>query len=316
MADNDLAQVLAAAADMTIDRPEQTTAVSSFDRLRAVDRSDLPAPRFVPMRDGLPLAVRQYPADAERILVLVHGSGGHGAHMHALARAVTAAGIASVCALDLRGNGLSGARRSDAVTYPEQYRDDILDVLEALRTEQHGRRIIVGGHSAGGGVVLRLFDGGARPPEGLLLLAPLIVAGPPTTRPGLGGWATIYKNRLKAVMALSRSGDDALNGITVMEFNQPPETRDGCETLAWSFETVRAFGPGNWRVELAAAGKAGPVALVVGDADECFIAEGYAAVLGDFASAATVDVIPDCGHWDLLAMPAALAAVLARVGAM
>jgi non-heme chloroperoxidase len=302
MGDDEIARKIEEALDPSIDPAETTIAAACFARLATVDLSDLPQARFERMRDGLPLAVREYAGNPERLLVIVHGAGGHGGHLHGLARTLANAGAATVVVPDLRGNGLSAVRRSDAVTHPEQLRDDLLDLLAALRARHPAARIVLSGHSAGGGLVLRLFADGRRPDvAGVALLAPLLGGGPPTTRPGLGGWVSLYGRRLKALLALNRLGVDGLNSLTVMEFNLPPESRDGCETLAWSFATMRAFGPGNWQREAAAVGV--PLAVLIGDADECFVASALPDALGAVAPGAVADVLADCGHWDLLADP-------------
>ncbi len=302
MGEDEIGRGIAAALDGALQVPEAPTSAASFTRLAAVGRSDLPPARFERLRDGLPLAIRAYAGHPDRLLVIVHGAGGHGGHMHALAHALAAAGAASVVVPDLRGNGLSAVRRSDAVEYPEQLRDDLLDLLAALRARHPGARIVLSGHSAGGGLVLRLFADGRRPDvAGIALLAPLLGGGLPTTKPGLGGWVSLHARRLEALRAPNRLGVDGLNGLTVMQFNLPPEARDGRETLAWSFTTMRAFGPGSWQREAAAVH--GPFGVLIGDADECFVAAAYADALAAVAPDAVVDRLADCGHWDLLADP-------------
>jgi Serine aminopeptidase, S33 len=76
--------------------------------MRRLDLSDLPPARHYPARDGTMLAFRSYGA-GDAVIVLVHGASGSSQDMHALAKALSAAG-ASIYAIDARGHGGSGRR--------------------------------------------------------------------------------------------------------------------------------------------------------------------------------------------------------------
>lgn len=273
----------------------------SFARLLAADRSDLPAVSFFTARDGLQMAYRRYPAPAsERVLILVHGSAGHAAHLHPLARAIVGRGLAEVYAPDMRGHGLSGRRRGNAVRYTEQMRDDLIDLMALVRRAAPQRRIYVAGHSAGGGLLLRLAgDAAGQEISGYVLLAPFLGARAPTSRPGLGGWLTLYGKRIGALSKLNRLGIRWLNQLPVIEFNQPLTACDGTETLCWSYETMLAFAPGDWRAELSAIDAGRPLLVVVGTGDECFVPEAYAPALAATAAHGRVKVIAGLGHWEL-----------------
>lgn len=275
----------------------------SFARLMAADTSDLPRPGTVRVRDGLDLAYRVYPGSRDRALVLLHGSAGHGGHLHVLASALAQRGAATVVVPDMRGHGLSGRRRGGGVAYPEQMRDDIVDLIDALAGEIGRASIAVGGHSAGGGLALRLAASAlADRIDGFLLLAPFFGAHSATTRPHIGGWASLNHPRIRSLIALNKRGITWLNELAVLEFNQPFRSRDGRETLAWSFNTMLAFGPGDWRSELAAIGER-PLRVLVGDGDECFVPEAYGATLAEAVPqgrAGRVQVLDGLGHWDLL----------------
>lgn len=298
---DDAARLIAETADSSFERPAETIDRGSFSRLIAADVSDVPDHGVVPMRDGLPLAVRRYGSASHRFLILVHGAGGHGVHFHGLARAIADRGVASVVVPDMRGNGLSGARRADAVRHPDQLRDDLVDLVEAVAAEVPDATVVLAGHSAGGGVVLRaVASEGRHAIAGVVLLAPLLAPGPPMTRPGLGGWVSLDKRRVRALGGLNRLGISWLNDLTVMEFEQPPATRDGLETLSWSFEAMRAYGPANWKLEMAAAADGRPCVLLIGDRDECFVPEAYPDAVACVAPDAKVEILPDLGHWDLL----------------
>jgi pimeloyl-ACP methyl ester carboxylesterase len=287
----------------------------SFARMLAADWRAVPNAAFCKVRDGLDLAYRHYPADSDRALVLLHGSAGHGGHLHVLGRAIAACGAAEVFLPDLRGHGLSGVRRGHAVAYPEQMRDDIEDFIAMIRRSAPRRRIVVGGHSAGGGLALRLTTSAiAETLAGHLFLAPFFGPQAPSTRAGLGGWVTLYPRRIRALVKLNGRGVSWLNQLTVIEFNQPLATRDGRETLAWSYNTMLAFGPGRWSAELGALSPSRPALLVVGDGDECFDPDAYAPLLADTAPHVVQRRLAGAGHWDLLVASEVAEIVIAWLG--
>src|SRR5580692_4229996 len=135
---------------------------------------DVPSLRRYAARDGEQLAYRYYDSASDRILIFVHGSSYHGGGYHALAAALSLAGVAKVVLPNLRGHYMSGRRRGD-VDYIGQYEDDLDDLIKFLRAENHSGPITLGGHSSGGGLPIR-FAGGAYAGEvsSYLLLAPII----------------------------------------------------------------------------------------------------------------------------------------------
>jgi hypothetical protein len=74
---------------------------------RDVDFHDMPAVQSFQARDGVSLAFRTYQGDSDKIVVLLHGAAGGGFMIHALAKAIHAAGF-TVYVPDLRGHGSSG----------------------------------------------------------------------------------------------------------------------------------------------------------------------------------------------------------------
>src|SRR4051812_1839848 len=54
---------------------------------------EVPAPRQFQARDGASLQYYAYPAEPDKVAVLVHGSAGPGTSMHALAQMLRAAGV-------------------------------------------------------------------------------------------------------------------------------------------------------------------------------------------------------------------------------
>ena len=157
---------------------------STSAALEHVDYRDVPAPLQFQARDGTGLQYYASPAEPDRIAVLVHGSAGPGASIHALAKALRAAGVTAYV-LDIRGHGGSG-RRGD-IDYIGQIDEDLADFVAQLGPERSGETRTLVGFSAGAGFTIR-FAGG---PHGQLFdryvfLSP-ILPGSPTLRPNAGG---------------------------------------------------------------------------------------------------------------------------------
>lgn len=282
----------------------------SFARFLAADWSGLPPVSVFRARDGFAVAYRHYPADSDKALILVHGSAGFGGHQHVLARAIAGRGLAQVYAPDMRGHGLSGSGGGNAATDSEQMCNDVSDLIALIRDRQNPKRIVLGGHSAGGGLILRAAVGDqAGHVSAYLLLAPFLGGRAPTTRPGLGGWIRPYPKRIRAITELNKRGMPWFNGLPVLEFNQPMATRDGRETLSWSYATMLAFDPCAWKTNVKSIGEDRPTIVVVGDRDECFIPEAYAETICEVAPHARVDIVQGLGHWDLLVAQESVAVV-------
>jgi|APTNR8051073442_1049403.scaffolds.fasta_scaffold02527_3 pimeloyl-ACP methyl ester carboxylesterase len=282
---------------------------ASFQRLYDADRSDLPEPVYVTLRDGFRLAYRSYPGAAERAVVLLHGAAGHSAHMHTLSRAIADARLATVYAIDIRGHGLSGGPAGHAVTGFDVLRDDVLEVIETVRVGQPGAFVVLGGFSAGGGLAVRVAESAGQLVDGYLLLAPYLGAAAPSTRPSIGGWARPNLVRMASLVTLNSLGIRRFNNRTVVAFSQPETPRDGLEALRWSFCTAIAFGPRSWKRGLAAIRPRHPLLIVVGDRDDCFYPSSYAPMVAAHAPHGSVRHVADCGHWDVLVLPAALEAM-------
>src|SRR5271156_3573112 len=86
-----------------LSRPPELTSISQG--ARAVDRSTMPPLSRFPARDGTELAYRHYPARGTlsgKVAILVHGSSGSSAAVHALADALAVHGVETF-APDIRG---------------------------------------------------------------------------------------------------------------------------------------------------------------------------------------------------------------------
>lgn len=244
----------------------------------ALQAGDLPPLQPYRARDGAQLGFRRWDSGREGapLVVLVHGSGWHGAQFAGLGAALAERGLGDVLAPDLRGHGAAPERRGD-VDYIGQFEDDLADLI--LDQALPGQQVVMLGHSSGGGLVIR-FAGGVRG-EGLagaILLAPFVQYDAPTARPESGGWARVLTRRVIGLTMLNAVGIRAPNALPVIQFRFPAAVLEGplghTATRAYSYRLNTGFAPRrDWRADIAALP---PFLLVVGAQDEAFVAEAFA----------------------------------------
>jgi len=104
------------------------------------------------------------------VIALVHGLAEHSGRYGFPAGYFTRRGY-TVYAMDLRGHGESGGRRSYAESL-DHLMEDIRRFLDRVRRQERGKKVFLVGHSFGGQLVLNY---GVRHPEGL---AGIIVSSP------------------------------------------------------------------------------------------------------------------------------------------
>jgi non-heme chloroperoxidase len=277
--------------------------------LRQINR-DLPASRQFQARDGASLQYYAYPAEPDKVAVLVHGSAGPGTSMHALAESLRAAGVTAYV-LDIRGHGGSG--RHGDIDYIGQIDDDLADFVAQLGPARSGETRTLVGFSAGAGFTIR-FAGG---PYGLLFdryvfLAP-ILPGAPTLRPNAGGWTNISLPRIITIASLDRLGIHWFDGFPVISYAVSPEDSRGM-TASYSYRLSMNFGAGR-AYETYLRNSRRPAAVLVGDADEQVVADQFAPLLQRLAVNIPVTLVPNMKHADMIAAPAALQVVVRTISA-
>jgi non-heme chloroperoxidase len=263
--------------------PEDTEL--QFDEL-LLDYSALPGLLKFSARDGTHLHYRQYPAESDTAVILLHGSGSHSRYFLPLAKHLSGQGEAQVFTPDLRGHGENPVRRGD-IDYIEQFEDDVMDLIAYIRETHSIKNIVLGGHSSGGGLALR-FAGSQYGPEaqGYVLLAPFLRHDAPTMRTNAGGWARPYIKRTIGLSILNGFGIRWLNSLDVIAFNMPQAFRDGTETLAYTYRLNTGYAPRDYTADLRAI-KA-PLLVVVGTADEAFDAQQFKPTVSQHAEAEVV----------------------------
>jgi pimeloyl-ACP methyl ester carboxylesterase len=263
---------------------------------RSVDRSELPELERYQARDGTELAFRRYqPATVTNngIAVLVHGSAGNSANMHAVGKGLMAAGVRAV-ALDIRGHGRSGMRGD--IGYVGQLEHDLADVIGFLKRSAPDARFALVGHSAGGGFALRIAGGAV----GELFDRYVLVA------PYLGPFAPTM-----ALAALERVGISCCQSLPTLTFALPEDAILRA-TTRYSYRLMVNFAAHwDYRSDLLMARR--PVVLVSGDADELMDANKYEAAMQLPGGGVRTVLVPGINHMGVLADPSGIAAIVDAV---
>jgi pimeloyl-ACP methyl ester carboxylesterase len=297
--------VLSAMIARPLVAPPELRSIS--ETARAVDRSTMPAPERFSARDGTLLAYRHYPARARSIgmiAIVVHGSSGSSAAVHALADALAARGVETY-APDIRGHGGSGTRGD--IAYVGQLEDDMADLIAMIRKTSPAEPITLIGHSSGGGFALRLASS---PIKDLfartVLLAPYLGYDAPTNRPNSGGWASADVPRLLALIALRKIGIECCEALPALAFAVPPDSANML-VPAYSARLMRNFATRGYRDDLA--GTTRPLALIAGAEDELMLSDKYADDVHAVLPAAEVKLIDGVNHMGIVSVPRAVNAI-------
>jgi non-heme chloroperoxidase len=264
------------------------------------DYTSLPQLQTFEARDGKNLAYRHYPAQSDKVIILVHGSGWHSQYFLPLAEFISTEGIAQVYTPDLRGHGPKPERRGD-VNYIDQMEDDLADLIANIRKDNPNALLIVGGHSSGGGLIIR-FAGSryGKIADAYLLLSPFLKYNAPTIQPNSGGWAHPYTGRIAGLTILNIMGIHWFDYLTAIEFNMPEEARDGTETLSYSHRLNTGYAPRNYKKDLSSVTQ--PLLVVAGTMDEAFIANQFKPVISQY-TAAQVKLLPSLTHMGVVVRP-------------
>ena len=280
-------------------KPEPAQRGPAFDEL-FFDYSSLPELKSYTARDGTQLAYRHYPADSDKIVILLHGAAWHSRYFLPLAEFISSEGLGQVYTPDLRGHGLSPKRRGD-VDYIGQFEDDLADLIAMIQKDNQNSMLIMGGHSSGGGLAIR-FAGSqyGRKAKAYLLMSPFLKYNAPTTRVNSGGFAKPYTGRIIGLVMLNNVGIRWFNYLTVIEFNMPEKARDGTETLSYSYRLTTAYAPHDYEKDLSAITQ--PLLVVAGTKDETMIYCQYEPVISQYTTV-QVKLLQGVSHMGLVVCP-------------
>ena len=256
----------------------------------------------LPSKDGSAIHYRHIRASSNEVplVIVIHGSGWHGAAYLKLANTLSRDGKFEVLVPDLRGHGVNPDRRGD-VDYVGQLEDDLATLINA-----HGgdaRNVIMVGHSSGGGLVIR-FAGGVHGSllDRAVLIAPFLHHSAPTIRENAGGWAYPLVRRIIGLSMLNLVGVKAFNDTTIMQFNYPNSVLNGPQghtaTQAYSYRLNTSFAPReDYRADIA---KLPDFLLIVGDKDDAFHAERFEPTMSAASKNGTYHISPNVDHLGII----------------
>jgi non-heme chloroperoxidase len=281
------------------EKPDPAQRGPAFDEL-FFDYASLPALQSFTARDGTQLAYRHYPAESDKILILLHGAGGHNRYFLPLAEFISSEGLAQVYTPDLRGHGPTPKRRGD-VDYIGQFEDDLADLIALIKKDNQNAMLIMGGHSSGGGLAVR-FAGSryGQKADAYLLMSPYLKYNAPTTRPNSGGFAMPNTGRIAGLVMLNNVGIRWFNDLTVIKFNMPERARDGTETLSYSYRLMTAYAPHDYRKDLGAITQ--PLLVIAGTKDESMVCDQYELVIAQY-TAVQVKQLEGVSHMGVVVCP-------------
>lgn len=297
-----VALLLAAMVATPLVQPPELHSVS--ETAREVDRSTMPPLLRFSARDGTQLAYRHYPARGAangKIAILVHGSSGSSAAVHALADALAAHGVETY-APDIRGHGGSGTRGD--IGHIGQLEDDMADLLALVRKTSPDGPITLLGHSAGGGFVLRIASSPIKDRfVRTIMLAPYLGYDAPTNRPQSGGWASADIPRFLGLVVLRKLGIECCEALPTLAFAVPP---DSANILAatYSYRLMRNFATRGYKADLGAVTR--PMTLIAGADDELMLSDKYADAVHAVAPSVDVKLIAGVNHMGVVSVPRAV----------
>ncbi|WP_428375025.1 alpha/beta hydrolase [Lichenicoccus sp.] len=304
-----LLAVAAIAGTIAFDSPKPPPPLASVSApFQAVDFSDLPPLLHDTARDGADLAYRRYAGNPDRVAVLIHGSAGSASSMHAVAKALAAAG-ATVIVPDVRGHGRSGPQGD--IAYIGQLEDDLDDLMSSLERTHRARETTLVGFSSGGGFALRIAGGrlGQRFSR-YILLAPYLRHDAPNARVGTGsgGWVSVAVPRIVALLLVNRLGVTAFDGLPVLAFGLPAGNPDHL-VPTYSYRLLMNFQPDDdYLGDLRRTAR--PIMAMDGADDELFLADKLQGALAAGKPGIRVDIVPSVGHIGLTTTPAGTAAIV------
>ncbi len=252
-------------------------------------------------RDGTPLPLRHFPCKNAPLLIMVHGSGWHGAQFAALGKKLAAEGLADVLVPDLRGHGEAPEKRGD-IAYINQLEDDLADLATA---HDNGHGLIMLGHSSGGGLVIRAANGALKGKmTKAILLAPYLKHNAPTARAN-SPWAVPLTRRIIGLSMLNLMHIRQLNSLTALQLCFPDAVLNGplghTATRAYSYRLMLGFNP---RAAYLKDIKALPdFTLIAGRQDEAFHADRYKDTMSAASGKGSYHLLEGLGHLDVVDAP-------------
>ena len=233
-------------------------------------------------RDGVVQLRRRWKAQSPwAAMLLLHGIAEHSGRYEHVGEHLAAAGV-EVIAIDHRGFGLSGGRRSYVASFDE-FLDDVEDQLAEVRSL--GLPTAMLGHSMGGLIALSYVLEGRPRPDALALSGPSLGANVPTRLRALVRVLRHLAPRLRVPTPISGSQLATDPRVGEAYFADPLVVRTSTPALGYAVlaQIVRV------NEHLSALGRDGPPILVQHGADDSIVPAASTVALGAMAGVQRIE---------------------------
>lgn len=253
----------------------------------------LPSLQYIEARDRSKIYFRYYPANSNKIVVLLHGVAEDSKYLFRLAEYISKNNIAKVFTPNLRGYGEKVERRGD-VNYIGQIEDDLGDFLKWISTKNPNNQIILGGHSLGGASTLRFSDSPYEHfVDGYIFISPYIESAP------------YIKKMHSKVSYLNFTLLTTLEKLKIRKFHyrkvytsyKDKKLYHGGEAIQLSYRLAMSRNPKNYKEKIEAIEK--PSLAIVGGEDELYHVENFEEVFRNNPNFMT-KVLPNINHDGIL----------------
>jgi len=233
------------------------------------------------MKDDVKIIAQKYPFLGNKTVILVHGVLASSFTYNKMSGLIREALKAEVISIDLRGHGASGGIPGD-ISKPNQYAEDLNEIIASIRSDQPNQKIILVGHSMGGGIVLRHAETFPETEiDGYVLLAPNLGTASPTMSQQIDLKNNFIKSHLSrglGLRMLNELGIYQYDSLKVVFYNLPKQM----PISSYSYRSMNAIYPDNLSHTLKRI--EAPLITLVGSKDEVFIAEEYPIVIKAYST--------------------------------
>lgn len=233
------------------------------------------------MKDSVKIIGKKYPLISDKTVILVHGVLANSYTYNKTSGFIRDALQAEVISIDLRGHGASGGIPGD-ISKPNQYAEDLDEIIASVRSVKPNQNIILVGHSMGGGIVLRYAETyPSTKIDGYVLFAPNLGTSSPTTSQQIDLKNNFIKSHLSrglGLKMLNEYGIHQYDSLKVVFYNLPKQM----PIKSYSYRSMNAIYPNDLRQTLKSI--ASPLITLVGSKDEAFIAEEYPTVIKAYSN--------------------------------
>jgi pimeloyl-ACP methyl ester carboxylesterase len=233
------------------------------------------------MKDHVKITAQKYPFLSNKTVILLHGVLASSYTYNKTSGLIRDALQAEVISIDLRGHGASGGIPGD-ISKPNQYAEDLNEIIASIRSDKPNQNIILVGHSMGGGIVLRHAETfPSTKIDGYVLFAPNLGSTSPTTNQQIDLKNNFIKSHLSRGLGLKMLNEFEIHqydSLKVVFYNLPKQM----PIKSYSYRSMNAIYPNDLKQTLKSI--TSPLITLVGSRDEAFIAEEYPTVIKAYSN--------------------------------